>query len=111
MTISFTDLSVSTHDRLFVLTLAGRSKHPKAVEDYRTPGRFANADALTSSLASWSAPVPWRFSYETRTGSENARIRAHNHLLVGTIWDRPFDSRTQKQRGNLINPVKYPGST
>src|SRR5947207_2051889 len=37
-------------------TLAG-----KAVEDYRSPRRFATAEAAEKSARFWTAPVLWRF--------------------------------------------------
>jgi hypothetical protein len=39
------------------LSLRGR----KAIEDYRSPRRFALPGAWASALASWSAPALWRF--------------------------------------------------
>src|ERR1041385_4146476 len=33
----------------------------KAVEDYRTPRRFASEEAAGNSARSWSAPALWRF--------------------------------------------------
>jgi hypothetical protein len=38
----------------------------KAVEDYRTPRRFAFSGAREGALASWSAPVLWRFGTRVR---------------------------------------------
>src|SRR6266487_3825738 len=37
------------------------SGRPKAVEDYRSPRRFARFQAAAESARFWSAPVLWRF--------------------------------------------------
>src|SRR2546425_7810131 len=47
----------------------------KAVEDYRSPRRFANDEAAGKSARSWSAPVLWRF----RVGWTRGKI----HLQPG----------------------------
>src|SRR6185503_18481200 len=38
--------------------IAGQAK---AVEDYRSPRRFATVEAAGKSARSWTAPVLWRF--------------------------------------------------
>src|SRR6266536_481915 len=42
----------------------------KAVEDYRSPRRFARFEAADGSARFWSAPVLWRFSSPFRRGIE-----------------------------------------
>src|SRR6266567_2205043 len=42
------------------------SGRPKAVEDYRTPRRFATIKAAGKSARSWTAPVLWRFGSSSR---------------------------------------------
>src|SRR6266699_984797 len=41
------------------------SGRPKAVEDYRSPRRFATIKATGKSARSWTAPVLWRFLHTT----------------------------------------------
>jgi len=43
----------------------------KAVEDYRTPRRFATNRAAGNSARSWTAPVLWRFDH--RREMDNGR--------------------------------------
>ena len=52
----------------------------KAVEDYRSPRRFAGLGAWESAAASWSAPVLWRFGDGART-RKSARGLAHSRTL------------------------------
>ena len=55
----------------------------KAVEDYRTPRRFAKDEAAATSARSWSAPVLWRFGTALGSGSWLLLDRFRGLLEVG----------------------------
>src|SRR5947209_8454238 len=49
----------------------------KAVEDYRTPRRFATIKAAGKSARSWTAPVLWRFGSGSRRTRPKPQRSAH----------------------------------
>src|SRR5438876_11869950 len=53
------------------------SGRPKAVEDYRTPRRFATIKAAGKSARSWTAPVLWRFGSGSRRTRPKPQRSAH----------------------------------
>src|SRR5438552_1480806 len=46
----------------------------KAVEDYRSPRRFATGEAAGKSARSWTARVLWRFSRALGIGNEGNSV-------------------------------------
>jgi len=55
---------------------AGDRRASKAVEDYRSPRRFACFGASDGAPASWTAPVLWRFAKED--GAQSLQLRPHH---------------------------------
>ncbi len=49
----------------------------KAVEDYRTPRRFARIEAVGRSARFWTAPVLWRFEVELPKGVAETKRWTH----------------------------------
>src|SRR6266700_4599091 len=56
------------------------SGRPKAVEDYRSPRRFATIKAAGKSARSWTAPVLWRFGsgIGLATGESSSQVYARS---------------------------------
>src|SRR6266516_3804183 len=52
----------------------------KAVEDYRSPRRFARFQAAGKSARFWSAPVLWRFGVELPKGVAETSVGHTPHI-------------------------------